>query len=102
MPAGPRTEIFLDRRWIFSCEQASFMKFYDQHVHSRHSYDSQTDPAEDVEAAVARGLSGLTFAEHFDTHPDDWEECCYDDAAYSTAIERESDSTATLAAATAA
>ncbi len=64
------------------------MKFHDQHVHSRHSYDSQTDPAEDVEAAVARGLSGLTFAEHFDTHPDDWEECCYDDAAYSTAIEQ--------------
>jgi len=59
---------------------------YDQHLHSRHSFDSEADPAENVEAAVTRGLAGLTFTEHFDAHPDDWESCTYDDESYSETI----------------
>jgi histidinol phosphatase-like PHP family hydrolase len=35
---------------------------------------------------VAAGLSGLIFTEHFDTNPDDWEGCIYDDEAYSATI----------------
>ena len=62
------------------------MRLFDQHVHSRLSFDSEADPVANVEAALARGLSGLTFAEHFDTHPDDWKTCRYDDEAYSVAI----------------
>lgn len=62
------------------------MDLYDQHVHSAHSWDSRTDPRANVEAAIARGLSGLTFTEHFDTHPDDWETCNYDDGAYSATV----------------
>lgn len=60
---------------------------FDQHLHSRHSFDSKADPRENVEAAIARGLQGLTFTEHFDTHPDDWSTCVYDDAAYSATID---------------
>jgi histidinol-phosphatase (PHP family) len=63
------------------------MPLYDQHVHSRHSFDSETDPAANVEQALAGGLSGLTFTEHFDTHPDDWATCVYDHEAYAAAIE---------------
>jgi histidinol-phosphatase (PHP family) len=64
------------------------VELYDQHLHSRHSFDSEADPAENVEAAIARGLAGLTFTEHFDTHPGDWKASRYDDEAYSAAIER--------------
>ena len=63
------------------------MKLHDQHLHSRFSFDCKTDPAANVEAAIARGLCGLTFTEHYDTHPDDWPGCVYDDEAYSAAIE---------------
>ncbi len=63
------------------------MDLYDQHVHSRHSFDSQADPAAVVETAIARGLTGVTFTEHFDTHADDWKTCTYDDDAYSITIE---------------
>jgi histidinol-phosphatase (PHP family) len=63
------------------------MELYDQHIHSCHSFDSESDPTENVEVALSRGLAGLTFTEHFDTHPDDWSECRYDDVAYSAAIE---------------
>lgn len=62
------------------------MKLYDQHLHSRHSFDSEADPARNVETAIERGLAGLTFTEHFDVHPDDWKKCTYDDAAYSKTI----------------
>jgi len=62
------------------------MDLYDQHLHSRHSFDCRTEPEENVKAAVAKGLAGLTFTEHFDTHPDDWESCVYDDEAYSATI----------------
>lgn len=62
------------------------MELYDQHLHSRHSFDSRTEPEENVKAALARGLAGLTFTEHFDTHPDDWEGCLYNDEAYTATI----------------
>lgn len=62
------------------------MALCDQHLHSRHSMDSDTDPAANVEQAIARGLAGLTFTEHFDTEPSDWQGCRYDDASYSATI----------------
>lgn len=62
------------------------MRRYDQHLHSRHSFDCRTEPAANVESALSQGLSGLTFTEHFDTHPDDWEGCIYDEQACATTI----------------
>lgn len=64
------------------------MGLCDQHLHSRHSFDCTTEPRANVEAAIAKGLSGLTFTEHFDTHPDDWELCVFNDADYSATIDR--------------
>lgn len=64
------------------------MPLFDQHLHSHHSFDSQADPEENVRSAIDRGLAGLTFTEHLDTHPDDWTTCVYDDAAYSQTIDR--------------
>jgi len=64
------------------------LPLFDQHLHSKYSMDSRTEPEANVEAALSRGLSGLTFTEHFDTHPDDWPGCIYDDDAYSEAIRR--------------
>lgn len=64
------------------------MDLYDQHLHSHHSFDSKTEPVDNVESALAKGLAGLTFTEHFDTHPDDWKECVYDDERYSAEIRR--------------
>ncbi len=63
------------------------MDLYDQHVHSCHSWDSKADPRACVRTAMARGLAGLTFTEHFDTHPDDWDKCNYDDDTYSATID---------------
>ncbi|UCE61226.1 MAG: histidinol-phosphatase HisJ family protein [Phycisphaerales bacterium] len=63
------------------------MPFHDQHVHSNQSVDSQADPAECVENALNHGLSGITFLEHFDPHPAEWDECIYDDQRYSATIE---------------
>ena len=62
------------------------MKIYDQHLHSRHSFDSKADPVRNVEKAIEFQLAGLTFTEHFDVHPDDWKTCTYEDAAYSETI----------------
>jgi len=62
------------------------MRLRDQHVHSLHSVDCKTDPEENVRQAISLDLTGLTFTEHFDTHPDEWEACLYDDRAYSEAI----------------
>lgn len=62
------------------------MGFYDQHVHSRHSCDSPIEPREAVLRALELGLSGLTFTEHYDTHPEDWPTCRYDDDAYNADI----------------
>jgi histidinol-phosphatase (PHP family) len=51
---------------------------YDQHLHSRHSVDSEADPRENVLRAIELGLGGLTFTEHFDSHPTEWSICRYD------------------------
>lgn len=64
------------------------MKPHDQHLHSCHSFDCQTDPRDNVLAAIDRSLGGLTFTEHFDTHAEEWDACLYDDDAYSRAIDR--------------
>jgi len=61
---------------------------FDQHLHSRHSFDSQADPDANVQRAIELGLNGLTFTEHFDTHPDERLLCRYDDARYSDDIAR--------------
>lgn len=55
------------------------MHLYDQHLHSWNSFDCKTPPAENVEQAVKAGLAGLSFTDHFDTHPDEWDDCLYDD-----------------------
>jgi len=52
---------------------------HDQHLHSHHSFDSNASPQKNVERAIERGLGGLTFTEHFDTHPTEWPRCVYDD-----------------------
>ncbi len=62
------------------------MRVVDQHVHSHHSFDCDTEPADNIRQAVAAGLSGITFTEHFDTHPEEWPTCRYDDRAYSATI----------------
>ncbi len=62
------------------------MPRYDQHLHSRHSMDSKTEPAENVRRAIEVGLAGLTFTEHFDTDPRDWPDCVYDEGAYDATI----------------
>lgn len=54
------------------------MALYDQHLHSRHSVDSEADPRDNVLRAIELGLSGLTFTEHFDSHPTEWPTCRYD------------------------
>jgi len=59
---------------------------FDQHLHSKHSWDCRTEPRDNVMAALAAGLGGLTFTEHFDTHPDEWEKCGYHDEAYSATV----------------
>ncbi|MCG3130651.1 MAG: Histidinol-phosphatase [Phycisphaerae bacterium] len=61
---------------------------YDQHLHSRHSFDCQTPPEDNVRAAIDRGLAGLIFTEHFDPHPEEWRECVYDHRAYTGTIRR--------------
>ena len=62
------------------------MGMFDQHLHTRHSFDSESDPRDYVLRALERGLSGLTFTEHYDTHPEDWPTCRYDDEAYDADI----------------
>lgn len=63
---------------IWFVRKVAEVALYDQHLHSRHSMDSEADPAANVERALALGLDGLTFTEHFDTHPSEWPECRYD------------------------
>ena len=53
------------------------MKLYDQHLHSWHSIDSEADPADVVGRAIELGLAGVTFTEHYDTHPTEWPICRY-------------------------
>jgi histidinol-phosphatase (PHP family) len=60
---------------------------FDQHVHSHHSFDSSTPPEDNVRRALEIGLEGVTFTEHFDTHPNDWSSCIYAEEPYTGAIE---------------
>ena len=53
-------------------------RLHDQHLHSRHSFDSGADPAENCLAAIHKGLAGLTFTEHYDRHPTEWPNCRFD------------------------
>ena len=61
------------------------MRIFDQHLHSWNSFDCESPPEQNVQAAIDAGLSGLTFTEHFDTHPSEWDGCIFDDEK----IERE-------------
>lgn len=54
------------------------MYLYDQHLHSCYSMDCRTDPADNVRQALDVGLAGLTFTDHYDTHPTEWSACEYD------------------------
>ena len=45
------------------------MERYDQHVHSSYSFDSQERLEDECEAALQRGLRGITFTEHFSVDP---------------------------------
>ncbi|NLX13236.1 MAG: histidinol-phosphatase HisJ family protein [Phycisphaerales bacterium] len=54
------------------------MVLYDQHLHTCYSMDSGTDPGDNVRQALVAGLAGLTFTDHFDTHPTEWPTCEYD------------------------
>ncbi|MEZ6084917.1 MAG: hypothetical protein R3E58_13530 [Phycisphaerae bacterium] len=56
------------------------MRIFDQHLHSWNSFDCQTQPIDNVRRAIDVGLAGLTFTEHPDTHPSEWDGCVYDDA----------------------
>lgn len=54
------------------------MPLFDQHLHSWHSFDCEEAPEQNVRAAIEQGLAGLTFTDHFDTHPTEWPLCRYD------------------------
>jgi histidinol-phosphatase (PHP family) len=56
------------------------LRLYDQHLHTWNSFDCKTRPADNVAHALEVGLAGLTFTDHFDTHPEEWPVCEYDDA----------------------
>jgi len=56
------------------------VRLFDQHLHSWNSFDCKTPPELNVRTAIEKGLAGLTFTEHFDTHPTEWPDCIYDDA----------------------
>lgn len=62
------------------------MGLFDQHVHSTHSQDSDAEPADCVRRAIEMGLDGLTFTEHYDTHPEEAGRCVYDDEKYTKTI----------------
>ena len=62
------------------------VQIYDQHLHSRHSWDCESDPRDNVRSAIEKGLGGLTFTEHFDTHPDEWQRCAYDHDACAATV----------------
>ena len=50
--------------------------------------DSEADPEGHCEQALKVGLSGLTFTEHYDPHPTEWEWCSWDYGAISETIAR--------------
>lgn len=64
----------------------------DAHVHTRHSCDSEMDPADAVRAARARGLQALVLAEHVDFDPADQGYGFYDAVAIDASIAQIRDS----------
>jgi histidinol-phosphatase (PHP family) len=58
------------------------MALYDQHLHSWYSFDCATAPRANVLRALEMGLGGITFTEHYDTNPEDWPTCRFNDDAY--------------------
>jgi histidinol-phosphatase (PHP family) len=62
------------------------MNLRDQHLHSRFSVDSEADPRGNCLQAIDRGLSGITFTEHYDMHPDDRPKCIWDYSAISESV----------------
>ncbi len=66
--------------------KAVCMKLFDQHLHSRHSFDSHAEPEDNVRRALELGLAGLSFTEHYDTHPDETPDCVFDENAYADTI----------------
>ncbi len=63
------------------------MRLFDQHLHSTFSFDSQADMDDVCAHAAQRGLAGITFTDHFDTHPTEWPGCRYDYDAQRQRIE---------------
>lgn len=61
---------------------------FDQHMHSKHSFDCETEPLDNVRRAIELGLDGVTFTEHFDTHESEWPHCRYDDASYTADLDQ--------------
>ena len=53
------------------------MALYDQHLHCRHSVGLGGWIRENVLRAIELGLAGLTFTDHFDSHPTEWPLCRY-------------------------
>ncbi len=47
----------------------------------------QGRPGRERPGCPGKGLSGLTFTEHYDLHPDDWKSCVYQHGAYTHTIE---------------
>ncbi len=76
-----RSSIRVRRGTCFvGCSKRSgcIVALYDQHVHTRYSWDSEADPAANLRQAIGVGLAGLTFTDHFDSHPSEWPQCRYD------------------------
>ncbi len=68
------------------------IRLYDQHVHSKRSIDSEAEPDEVCRRAVQAGLAGITFTEHFDTHPGEFDRCRFDYEVLRADIDRLRDS----------
>jgi histidinol-phosphatase (PHP family) len=62
--------------------------FWDMHMHTHHSGDSEASPLSMVQAARAKGLDGLCFTDHYDyDYPDDPSLFLLDFEAYHKEIE---------------
>lgn len=55
-------------------------------MHTWFSTDSDTDPADNVRQAIDLGLAGVTFTDHFDTHPVEWPVCRYNHDGLAAAV----------------
>jgi histidinol-phosphatase (PHP family) len=59
---------------------------YDQHMHTCFSTDSGSQPEENVRQALGLGLAGVTFTDHFDSHPTEWPLCKYNYEGIASAV----------------